>query len=728
MAQDFRASQFRGAKFITSGSSAGGAKLVFYDISADSTVTPNQGTINTAKFNTSSIGTDVFMYVSGTVFGSGAPQVTVLPDTVLSGNITFRSGSGDTNGELGQGLHWIGLGDDGDDAQVTLYKAPGSVPILNIASLVGDVAYYAGSGVGKHYFYNGAAVFNAGLSGSLTKLTDGSSYITAGANVTVVSNSNGGITISATTGSGGGGGGGGSLQQAYYSGSQIVLTASVGGVRISGNPGTNSGSLEIISDGSNTYRALGIWNSGVDREIILIRGGNSGFGGGAICLRNQGGVTTPINFVEGTGDLSTGTATADIQYVPSDNALKFKVTGTKNMWFVDGGSFGGNLLTMQNANAASSGAIYLLPDKAAGIVHNSGSLRQSGSAVFYNGLSGSLTKLKDGTSYLIAGSNVTITTGSNGAVTIASTGGGSTQWVESSTSPRLRTTASVAIGSGSVFAQDIGSNVAFYVSGTRGGSTHGTKVAVLPNTVFSGTLFMQQSSTSTEPSIRFFTSGGLDVANIRMDTLALPNTGVLVFGNDSANAYTLVGGGDKVVLTADQVYLAPTYDFTFGQVSGIGTDAGVIVSGAVGGKAAGTAKSVALFVGDTHTSGTFHMNNSAVVNSKLTTNADGTLWTLNMSSSAVYDIDLTIIAVGTSSLGTKRFKRNLVAYTSGSTAAIMENTVFAPVLDVSGSSAASAWDVGFTVSGSSLLTTVTGTVGQLSTWTMKAEYTFGGNA
>ena len=39
-------------------------------------------------------------------------------------------------------------------------------------------------------------------------------------------------------------------------------------------------------------------------------------------------------------------------------------------------------------------------------------------------MSGSLTKLTDGSSYLIAGSNVTITTGSSGAVTIASTGGG----------------------------------------------------------------------------------------------------------------------------------------------------------------------------------------------------------------------------------------------------------------------------------------------------------------
>jgi hypothetical protein len=41
-----------------------------------------------------------------------------------------------------------------------------------------------------------------------------------------------------------------------------------------------------------------------------------------------------------------------------------------------------------------------------------------------SGLSGSLTRLTDGTPYLIAGSNVTLTTGSNGAVTISSTAGG----------------------------------------------------------------------------------------------------------------------------------------------------------------------------------------------------------------------------------------------------------------------------------------------------------------
>lgn len=49
----------------------------------------------------------------------------------------------------------------------------------------------------------------------------------------------------------------------------------------------------------------------------------------------------------------------------------------------------------------------------------------SGSYTFPQGITGSLTKLTDGTDYLIAGANISLSTGSNGAVTISSTGGGS---------------------------------------------------------------------------------------------------------------------------------------------------------------------------------------------------------------------------------------------------------------------------------------------------------------
>ena len=42
---------------------------------------------------------------------------------------------------------------------------------------------------------------------------------------------------------------------------------------------------------------------------------------------------------------------------------------------------------------------------------------------FINGLSGSLTHLKDGTSYLVAGAGIDITTGSNGSIIIEASGG-----------------------------------------------------------------------------------------------------------------------------------------------------------------------------------------------------------------------------------------------------------------------------------------------------------------
>lgn len=55
-----------------------------------------------------------------------------------------------------------------------------------------------------------------------------------------------------------------------------------------------------------------------------------------------------------------------------------------------------------------------------------GTFASSGSIEAVLGLSGSLTQLVDGTSYLIAGSNITIASSSNGAVTISSTAGGGT--------------------------------------------------------------------------------------------------------------------------------------------------------------------------------------------------------------------------------------------------------------------------------------------------------------
>lgn len=66
MALDFRANQVRTNKIISSGSTGTNAKILFYDIEADDLASPNQGNIDITKFSTSSIGDDVYFYVSGT--------------------------------------------------------------------------------------------------------------------------------------------------------------------------------------------------------------------------------------------------------------------------------------------------------------------------------------------------------------------------------------------------------------------------------------------------------------------------------------------------------------------------------------------------------------------------------------------------------------------------------------------------------------------------------------
>ena len=70
-------------------------------------------------------------------------------------------------------------------------------------------------------------------------------------------------------------------------------------------------------------------------------------------------------------------------------------------------------------NVSSSGDVYAL-----GSISGSSNLAIGGNAeasgsVTATSFTGSLTKLKDGTDYLIAGSNITLTTGSSGAVTVA---------------------------------------------------------------------------------------------------------------------------------------------------------------------------------------------------------------------------------------------------------------------------------------------------------------------
>ena len=82
-----------------------------------------------------------------------------------------------------------------------------------------------------------------------------------------------------------------------------------------------------------------------------------------------------------------------------------------------------------------------------------------GATIFDLGLSGSLTHLQDGTSYLVAGDNVTITSESNGAVTVAASSGGSALTVRSGSTLTISNVSSIG-GSDGIIITDNGSGFA----------------------------------------------------------------------------------------------------------------------------------------------------------------------------------------------------------------------------------------------------------------------------
>lgn len=96
MPVDFRASQLQTNKIIASGSTGTGtnALLLIYPISKQNTSSLNQGFINLAAFNTSSIGSDVFMYVSGGIAQKGVSASNSISvfggDLHVSGNLSVN--------------------------------------------------------------------------------------------------------------------------------------------------------------------------------------------------------------------------------------------------------------------------------------------------------------------------------------------------------------------------------------------------------------------------------------------------------------------------------------------------------------------------------------------------------------------------------------------------------------------------------------------------------------
>jgi hypothetical protein len=135
-----------------------------------------------------------------------------------------------------------------------------------------------------------------------------------------------------------------------------------------------------------------------------------------------------------------------------------------------------------------------------------GDLTASGSIKALAGFSGSLTKLSDGTSFLVAGSNVTITSASNGQVTISSTGGGGGSSRSLFTDPfdsKINATGSLALAGAlgsSYVSTDAGSSVFLFVSGNIGTtSAKSSRIALFGGDILtSGSIFVEDSTGYTQ--------------------------------------------------------------------------------------------------------------------------------------------------------------------------------------------------------------------------------------
>ena len=141
-----------------------------------------------------------------------------------------------------------------------------------------------------------------------------------------------------------------------------------------------------------------------------------------------------------------------------------------------------------------------------GKVKISGSITANDSSLFPGGISGSIQRTTDNLPYLVAGTDIAISTASNGQITITSnaSSAGASQWTGTSA---IFTTSSVAVGISS-FASTKGSDISFFVSGS---TTDGSGQAV-----FGGNVFVSGSTTVKE---NFNLSGNANLGTTSANTV-----------------------------------------------------------------------------------------------------------------------------------------------------------------------------------------------------------------
>ena len=211
------------------------------------------------------------------------------------------------------------------------------------------------------------------------------------------------------------------------------IAASTGNITTSGDIAVNGGDITTTSGTATLFNttATNVAIASAGTAVTI----GSAAGTGTTTVNNNLAVTKNVTV---TGDLTVNGAmvtvnTTNLEVKDSVIGLGFASgtiaqTAGDRVWI--GGLAGTNNVMSKWDNTASEFAFATTTSSATGsfaitAYSNLHAANIQGSIVSASlGFSGSLTKLMDGTSAFVAGSGVAITSASNGAVTISSTGGG----------------------------------------------------------------------------------------------------------------------------------------------------------------------------------------------------------------------------------------------------------------------------------------------------------------
>lgn len=175
-------------------------------------------------------------------------------------------------------------------------------------------------------------------------------------------------------------------------------------------------------------------------------------------------------------------------------------------------------------------------------------------------LSGSHTNLVDGTPAFIAGANILLSTESNGAVKIVGTAAGTGNWVDGIN--KLYTTASISVDTGGHFADQIGTNIFQYFSGTVGLPWASGSIAAFGGDVnITGSLLIGPESSSLSNKHLLLKTSSIEFDDVHHIDYPSGSSLVTWFGGYNTKFGRI--GVNKSIATGTLHIVAEKYDGTF---------------------------------------------------------------------------------------------------------------------------------------------------------------------